>query len=1226
MNLSLADRISNCGVSVIVLTYNGKALIKSLLESFIKVNTYERFQFIVVDHASTDGTDKVISKFRNKIDLLVIRKESNRSFSESNNYAVSYAKYDFLFFLNNDIIYSNDFIPVAIDKLKKPEIGAVGATLFNENQEVIHRGIEFLWDKSFGYYRPVQTKTLNEMDLTSAVTAASFLCRKSDFINVGGFCKDYYYGLEDVDFCFRLLRKLKKGSICIKNKGLIHQDGITRKKTVYKDPTILQKNHEVFKKKWRYATVLLHYLDLNKTDIGKRDYQWGLYFIFNNVDNNFVSKQINSGKEISKLFNLLGREKLIQGDTLNGEQYLRASTLFDRNPDSYELIGNIYFDKKAYILASSYYLKSHKHGGKGEWSFINLINSYKELGKYELAIKYTVYSIKKLPHKTVLIDTLDELVSCYWHDVKLRLHELLPDRKKIIDYTKQSSEFIYETYYKYFVGKQIEGKFAQGQLRITNSSRILIIGDYHIPQCVRYRINQKIEQLNLQYVSVESVNWLDLEKYFYKISFFDVLIFYRVPSTALTIKAIAMANAVRKLTIYEIDDLIFDENFPQPIDSYGGYVTKEQYQGLTCDIGLFNSAASLCRVGIASTLPLVEKLRSLTIDNSCILHRNGLDSLHSEIEVLKSSENIKIFYGSGTKAHNSDFNELVLPSLDKLLERYNNLIVCIVGYLVLPVKFLEKHKNKIEQVSIISNYHDYLKLIKQADINVAVLHSDPVNDCKSELKWMEAGFLGIPSVVSKTANYTHVIDHGKSGFVANDQNDWFFYLDRLIKSFELREEMGKNAREEVVKRYSLEKISKDFLFAIKNYVSTHNRKKKKKIVIVNVYFPPQTIGGATRVVKDNVDTLIEKYQYDYEICIFTSDAECRSGNEYQISISMYEDIRVYRCGIKWREHMDWFAQDDRMGRIFTNFLKSEEPELVHFHCIQRLSASIVEATKNLSIPYIITAHDAWWISDYQFLVDENGKVYPNGHPVLHEPLTLPNNITQEMSIDRRIYLKDLLHTAKKVLTVSSSFANIYKSNGIYNIAVTENGISDKIQWKMKDTSYTDKVVCAHIGGMSAHKGYDILKESVSMSKFNNLEFIIVDHSKDSDYEYEDNWGTSKVTFIGRQAQNDIVGLYSKVDVLVAPSIWPESFGLVTREAAACGCWVIASNLGGIGEDIVEMKTGNIISPNCENLTIKLESINYNYVDYKKIRLDVKKPLTSSQQIKLVRDQYDRILK
>jgi glycosyltransferase involved in cell wall biosynthesis len=47
-------------------------------------------------------------------------------------------------------------------------------------------------------------------------------------------------------------------------------------------------------------------------------------------------------------------------------------------------------------------------------------------------------------------------------------------------------------------------------------------------------------------------------------------------------------------------------------------------------------------------------------------------------------------------------------------------------------------------------------------------------------------------------------------------------------------------------------------------------------------------------------------------------------------------------------------------------------------------------------------------------------------------------------------------------------------------------------------------------------------------------------------------------------------------VLLAPSIGPESFGLVTREALYFGCWVIASDRGSIGACVTEGVNGHII--------------------------------------------------
>ena len=189
----------------------------------------------------------------------------------------------------------------------------------------------------------------------------------------------------------------------------------------------------------------------------------------------------------------------------------------------------------------------------------------------------------------------------------------------------------------------------------------------------------------------------------------------------------------------------------------------------------------------------------------------------------------------------------------------------------------------------------------------------------------------------------------------------------------------------------------------------------------------------------------------------------------------------------------------------------------------------------------------------------------------------------EASVERKLYLKGLLKGARQVLTVSNAFADIYRKNGVADIQVIPNGISEEMPWAPKDTSYTSRIVGGHIGGMSAHKGYYLLKQAVMEAQPDNMEFLVVDHSKEEGFEAKDTWGKVPVRFIGRVSQEKMVDLYRQIDVLFAPSTWPESFGLVTREAAACGCFVVASKLGGISEGIKNDSSGYKINPSIEEL-------------------------------------------
>lgn len=389
---------------------------------------------------------------------------------------------------------------------------------------------------------------------------------------------------------------------------------------------------------------------------------------------------------------------------------------------------------------------------------------------------------------------------------------------------------------------------------------------------------------------------------------------------------------------------------------------------------------------------------------------------------------------------------------------------------------------------------------------------------------------------------------------------------------------------------------------------------KNKIAVVNIFFPPNTRGGATRIVADECSILNESYGNEFELVVFT--ANTNSTNYYSLNVYPYNGFRVYQATVALTESTNRREKDEKIGELFDKFLEFEQPDLVHFHCIQALTASIVEVTKNRSIPHLVTIHDAWWISDHQFLIDKYGKVYPDGHPNLLDEVNLPDDTTLEESFMRRAYLKRLLNESNGVLAVSERFRHIYEINGIQNVITNKNGISNEVSWLPKNTMHIERVVCAHIGGMSLHKGFDIFKQAVINLDAPNIEVLIVDHSKDENYSSITYWGSTIVNIIGHVYQEHIGSLYGRIDVLFAPSTCPESFGLVTREAAACGCWVVGSDIGAIGEDIT-VENGFRITPTAENLLEVLKKIDKNSKKYKGI--------SKSQYVRYSSEQVDELI-
>jgi len=892
---------------------------------------------------------------------------------------------------------------------------------------------------------------------------------------------------------------------------------------------------------------------------------------------------------------------------------LSVCMMFEKRAEFLELLGNTYYQEGDFQSAKYFYESAASKDGISKWLFLSLAECYKKLERPAEAIDSLLKGMEKNSEFSVLHDRLDEFVHNYWLKQQgiLALLATENDREALLTREVEISSFIYNAYLRLYDTVRNPEWMGDCNLR-----RVLVVGDLHIPQCVHYRIDQKIEQLEAADKEVTVISWKDLDKEQNVLAFHDVVIFYRVPAEPLVLKAMAQVNATGKLSFYEIDDLLFEPVYPPPIENYGLSLSLDTYIEITKGMALFNAAARYCRFGIASTQLLAAKLQDLVFGNRCFVHRNALDSLNYFMSPVKvPKEALDIFYGSGTLAHNADFIDLALPGIVRILDEYPNTRLVIAGHLKLPLRFTEAYKDRFRQLSPVKKVQAYWSLLERSDINLAVLHDDEITGCKSELKWLEAACLGIPSIVSSTANYRDIIHHGEDALMAATPEEWYQSLKKLVDAPGLRMAMAERAQVRAQAEYGVDVLSHNICGLLEqalNFAQPSEQSKKKKIALVNVFFPPQAIGGATRVVADNFDILQKDYGDEFDLCVFTSDSECKE--PYQMTVYSYQGVRIYRSTILWRENMDWHPCDEKMGELFKEFLAIEQPDLIHFHCVQRLTGSVVEAAQKANVPYIVTIHDAWWISDYQFLVDADGRVYPEGHPDPYEPRTLPNNVSMGDSIERLYYLKGLLKGAREVLTVSDAFAAIYRKNEIHDILLNKNGISESLEWKKKETSYTDKVVCAHIGGMAEHKGYFLLKTAVEKAQPKNIEMLVVDHSKDEGYIQKTHWGSVPVTFVGGVNQARVTSLYRQMDVLFAPSTWPESFGLVTREAAACGCWVVASSMGGIGEDVVEGESGFVVDPTHAAITECLKKIDRKHELYKKC--------THSDNLRLVSEQVN----
>lgn len=875
----------------------------------------------------------------------------------------------------------------------------------------------------------------------------------------------------------------------------------------------------------------------------------------------------------SEFLEALGVLRKMQGRTdLAIECYNRAEAFGDASPEILRLKADACHSQEKWTEANKYYEAYHRLGLMTLWSIVLAADSHSRIGDFEAAFEMLRKGRNRYEGEQPWISMLDVVVERFFQDASERAQTLYRADKR-----EQGDVILASTVSRI---KNIWAEFLSLPVRVKPKSpaRIVVLANQGLKQCTYYRVDQKRYIADSTNFSVEIFDQSDTAGFMAALPGATAAIFYRIPAFPNTIKAVTSARSQEIPTYYEIDDLIFDsQHYPDPIESFQGQIDDNTYLGLIYGTPLFRSFMAECDYAIASTKALAEQMKEIVLERQAFVIPNGLDSRNIGLDHRLSrpaSENqlVRIFYGSGTLAHNQDFNDFAGPGLIAILTENPGVELVIVGHLKLDSEFYP-FQDRIRRVEVISDTETYWRLLSQCDINLAVLAPGLVSDCKSEIKWLEAAVLEIPSIVSDTATYRQLITDGVDGIIATSPQVWTNALRSLVADPAKRKQLGQNARQKALANYSLSNGAKALTDALAPALQDNSASatRKPRILIVNVFFPPQSIGGATRVVVNNIDDYIEAgaaERFDFAVATTDHDAPVA----YQERIDSYRGLPVFRVATPAEHDLDWKPEDPRMGDWFESVLERFQPDMVHFHCIQRMTVSVMQRCTAAKIPYLVSVHDAWWLSDYQFLFDENGNVRTPGDELILGPRP---GTKLETSLGRLAKLREGLEGATHILSVSQSFTDIYRASGFDRTITVSNGLPP-FTTEPRRPSSSGRVRIGHIGNTSAHKGFDLVEAALKQSQFDNLELLALAHHRAEGETVEEIWGATPVTISGRVLQDQIGQLYAGLDVLLAPSAWPESYGLVTREANAAGLWVIASDRGAIGEDVREGIDGFVI--------------------------------------------------
>lgn len=393
-----------------------------------------------------------------------------------------------------------------------------------------------------------------------------------------------------------------------------------------------------------------------------------------------------------------------------------------------------------------------------------------------------------------------------------------------------------------------------------------------LPHPPRYRVQHQMEQLRANNIDCDENFYLHLD--IAQVRNYRAFIFFRCPYTEEIGKFIKLAKSLNKTVIYDIDDLVIDTLYTDTI-KYLDTMSKEERAGYDEGVRNMQRVLKMCDAVITTTERLAQELghyipnvfinRNTASEKMLELSEQAYKAKKRADKAGPENNKVKLGYFSGSITHNDDFI-LIKPAVAKLMEKYKNVELHIVGILDIPEEFTEFKDRVIAHP--FTDWEKLPELIASIDINLAPLEQSIFNEAKSENKWVEAALVRVPTVASNLGAFTKMMEHNKTGILCDTCEQWYDELEALVTDRQKRKMLGKNAY-----HYCKTKCVTLYTgFALAKFI--------KGMYVPNVAFilPALNISGGIMVAFEHCKVLREN---GYDVTIINDDIDDRKWCKFQ---------------------------------------------------------------------------------------------------------------------------------------------------------------------------------------------------------------------------------------------------------------------------------------------------------------------------------------------------------
>ena len=376
--------------------------------------------------------------------------------------------------------------------------------------------------------------------------------------------------------------------------------------------------------------------------------------------------------------------------------------------------------------------------------------------------------------------------------------------------------------------------------------------------------------------------------------------------------------------------------------------------------------------------------------------------------------------------------------------------------------------------------------------------------------------------------------------------------------------------------------------------------------------PPEYLGnGTVAYVQELCEQLALKGHSN--TLLAASPLQVEGERKFAVCRRTYREVDVHAVTNRHAEHENLQhpvqeISDPECEKVFRQTLDKVEPDMVHFHSLSGLCASLIPTAQEWGVPSVVSMHDYWLMCPRRDLLDRSGQVCSdagNGAKCGECIEYMPTCESAQTYADRYESMMGWLCEADMVVAESDFMRRSLVTHGIPESRITDIRPAAKTAealwaWKHRSHDAGGPLNFGYIGAISRTKGPHLLVEAASMLSDLRERFRISIQGTiaDPDYAREIEEQVLKLQYqlpaVGLENDYEpgmLHRILSEMDVCVVPTLWPDNAPRTAMEALGARVPVIGSMVGGI-PDLAQHGVNGLLFErgNAESLSLQMRCI------------------------------------